>query len=185
MKRSKLSLVIAIILCFLFVGITAENAFGSAWIGDDGGSSSSGGGSGGSRDCRRTGKGYNNAECNGAAWVFYEYMGGHDNESVHFAPGYSSRNIPGDCARSDIPGYGFWHLGFYVEFNNYHNPLTADLLSSPKGGVYGTDYNAAVGYTVVAPSIAQRQTRCHFIMSLTKTALECIRPRSMVRTGMV
>lgn len=149
MKRSKLSIAIAIILCFLFIGLTAQNAFGSAWIGDDTGSSSGGGGGGGgSADCSKVGKGYNNAACNGAAWVFYQYMGGHDNESVHFAPGYSSRVIPGDCARSDIPGYGFWHLGFYVEFNGRHNPLSAGLLHDTTGGVYGTDYNASVGYAL-------------------------------------
>lgn len=150
MKRSKLSIVIAIVLCFLFIGLSAQNAFGSAWIGDDSGNNppGGGGGGGGSRDCRKTGKGYNNAQCNGAAWVFYQYLGGHDNESVHFAPGYSERIIPGDCARSDIPGYGFWHLGFYVEFNGKHNPLTADYITSPTGGVYGTDYDASIGYAL-------------------------------------
>ena len=149
LKCKCLSVCFVALFCLLSASLSVQNAFGSAWIGeDDGGGHSGGSGDGQARDCNKTGKGYNNAQCNGAAWVFYSYMGGHDNEDVHFAPGYSSRTIPGDCAKSDVPNYGFWHLGFYVEFNGKHNPLTADLIKYSNGGLFGTDYDAKVGYAL-------------------------------------
>ena len=146
LKKNYFGILLACILCLAFVGLTAQNAFGSAWIGEDGGGGGGGGG-GTHHDCKNYPKGWNNGDCNGAVWVYYEYVkNSHDNQSVGFAPGKrSSRIIPGDCAKSDVDHYGFWHLGFYVEFNDRNNPYTSGYLSDTTGGVYNVDYLAKKG----------------------------------------
>lgn len=98
----------------------------SAWAGFKPSSGSgSGSGSYDPTDCSGVLTSVRSNDCNGVSWVYYRFTGTTEKKEITFKPGYS-QTISGDCAQD---GTGFWHLGYNATFNDYHDPLTGNLLT--------------------------------------------------------
>ena len=99
----------------------------SAWAGFKPSSGSGGGQSSYSpTNCATIVKTVRSNDCNGVSWAYYRFTGTTEKKEIIFKPGEGGQVISGDCAQE---GTGFWHLGYNATFDDYHDPLTGNLLT--------------------------------------------------------